>query len=109
MNKTELLAVIFKELPDDMDLSRKTLEAILRTMFDEITLINPIFTIPSDTLKNHIRLKMSPFKYWIHGTPPLSFVLSQLSYYNKSIHKIASFCNRAIFFRMIIKISKEDY
>lgn len=37
MNKTELLAAIFKGLPDDIDLSRKTLEAILRTMFDEIT------------------------------------------------------------------------
>jgi len=37
MNKTELLSAIFKGLPDGIDLSRKTLDAILRSMFDQIT------------------------------------------------------------------------
>jgi len=37
MNKTELLSAIFKGLPDGINLSRKTLDAILQTMFHQIT------------------------------------------------------------------------
>jgi len=36
MNKTELLAAIFKGLPDGIDLPRKTLETIIRVMHDQM-------------------------------------------------------------------------
>ena len=36
MNKTELLAAIFKGMPDGIDLPRKTLETIIRVMHDQM-------------------------------------------------------------------------
>ena len=36
MNKTELLAAIFKGMPDGVDLPRKTLETIIRVMQDQM-------------------------------------------------------------------------